>query len=319
MQNFELTAEDGAVSGVDGRVWMEPDGAHGTLINQTGQDLSAGLVLCPYGYCSVPALKAGDSYDFVLKQGQVKDSKNPKYEDGVLYESLFRMGNYNDFLSAYFYPDGEKELSGSEKTERELRYSLANNVVGNQSGRSAGAIGWRDGSLGFYYISFCDALAQTHPLLIDGQEITRGGSRGVVSALLPFTGVSPDGLVYHLPGQDAAVRCQLQADGTPSAEPLEGSGQRSFHELSERPVFCFSLDVENVQISRLSIQAETWSSSVSLHLFNGREWVEQPLNEEIPDPRRYINAQGKLFVQLRGTGSEYYVQTPTLMLEGRVK
>lgn len=319
VQNFELTAEDGAVSGVDGRVWMEPDGAHGTLINQTGQDLSAGLVLCPYGYCSVPALKAGDSYDFVLKQGQVKDSKNPKYEDGVLYESLFRMGNYNDFLSAYFYPDGEKELSGSEKTERELRYSLANNVVGNQSGRSAGAIGWRDGSLGFYYISFCDALAQTHPLLIDGQEITRGGSRGVVSALLPFTGVSPDGLVYHLPGQDAAVRCQLQADGTPSAEPLEGSGQRSFHELSERPVFCFSLDVENVQISRLSIQAETWSSSVSLHLFNGREWVEQPLNEEIPDPRRYINAQGQLFVQLRGTGSEYYVQTPTLMLEGRVK
>lgn len=316
-QNFEIARDTGVPGGVEGKVWMEKDGVHGTLVNQTGQGLTAGLVLCPYGYCSVPALKAGEQFDFFLRRGRL-GSANAEFEDGFLYENRFQSGNYSSSLSAYFYPDGE-DIADADKAERELRYYLASNVVGSQNGSFSGAGSWRDGNLGFYYVSFCDALAQEPKLFIDGREITRGGGRGVVSALLPFAAVSPEGLVYHMPGQDKAVRCEVGPEGEPSAAPMAGMEQSSYHELSQRPTFCFTLDVENVQISRLSIQADAWSGGVGMYLFNGRDWEKAAVDTEIADPGRYINAQGQLFVQLRSTGSEYYVQTPTLMLEGRTK
>ena len=61
---------------------------------------------------------------------------------------------------------------------------------------------------------------------------------------------------------------------------------------------------------------------VHMYLYDGENWIEQKLSEEIEDPGRFISADGKVYVQFRPdvSADDYSeVCTPTMLLEGRVK
>ena len=81
-------------------------------------------------------------------------------------------------------------------------------------------------------------------------------------------------------------------------------------------------EVKDADLSKLIIYDEIQSPLVQLYLYDGKNWVEQKLAEEIPNPKKYIDEDGRLFIQFRAVGnaSEYMeVTTPVLMLEGRAK
>ena len=52
-----------------------------------------------------------------------------------------------------------------------------------------------------------------------------------------------------------------------------------------------------------------------------REWEEIKLNEDISNPGRYIDAEGRLYLQFRNDTQDMYadIPTPLINLEGRLE
>ena len=317
-QYFSLSL-GAAARAVEGAVWMEADGAHGTLTNRTGYPLTEGAVFTPYGFCAVPALENGESYEFSLLWASLNDLDNPVYEPGEMYERLLSSESYSAFISEYFYHSTHlkpgRTISADPVTS--LRASIAYNLVGSgRGGSSWGQGSWRSVNRGFYYLAFCPALQPTG-LLLDGVEIPRQQGEGAVCALLPFQSVSPQGLICRMPGQDRSVRCQTTKENAPLSETYPESG-RYYYEASEWPAFRFVLDTANIQISSLTLQADSWGGNLEMYLYDGKEWISQALNTRVENPGRFIDAEGQLFVQFRGAGNAS-VTAPTLLLEGRAR
>lgn len=308
-----------AQGGVEGAAWMEADGMHGTLTNRTGYPLTEGAVFTPYGFCPVPALENGEGCEFFLAWAKLSNPANPVYEPGALYESLLGSESYSDFISEYFYHSSHLKSGQTASPDPllSLRASIAYNLVGAGRGVSSQGQGtWRSVSRGLYYLSFCPALQPTG-LLLDGQEIPRQQGEGAVCALLPFQNVSPQGLVCRLPGQDLPVRCQVTKENTPLSESVS-EGSRYYYEAVGQPTFRFSLDVADIRPTGLALQADYWGGTLEMYLYDGQAWVQQPLDTRIENPGRFIDAQGQLFVQLRG-GGNVSTAAPTLLLEGRAR
>ena len=77
-----------------------------------------------------------------------------------------------------------------------------------------------------------------------------------------------------------------------------------------------------MDVSRLILYSDVYLRYVHMYLYDGENWIEQKLSEEIEDPGRFISADGKVYVQFRPdvSADDYSeVCTPTMLLEGRVK
>ena len=305
---------------IDAVLWREEDGIHGYIVNNTGIDLSEGVVLCKMGYCSVPALRDGERYDLLLRDATFADPKKPVYEDGCIYESL--SAAYFDtygmvreyFLKTSHHQDNEDYIESDADTS--ARINIMQELVSSDYGSKFYQ------TICFYYVAFTDDLPAPN-LALDGTPITRTFSRGAVRAEMNFLSVGNTGIIYHAPGMDPATRCEISESGAPYVHEGYMSAAESYHRLSESPAFMFDLaEVKDADLSKLIIYDEIQSPLVQLYLYDGKNWVEQKLAEEIPNPKKYIDEDGRLFIQFRAVGnaSEYMeVTTPVLMLEGRAK
>lgn len=319
-----LTIEDVVPSegGIESAIWREEDGMHGYIVNRTGKKLSEGAILCSLGYGSVPALEPDEKFEFTLLNASFADPENPVYEDGCIYETL--LNGYSDIYtisSEYLYKishlsDAERISYGdpiSMLKQRMIQVTTEQDYTRNRNNYNL---------VLFHYVAFCDELPKI-PIAIDGETVERRSDWGIVSAVLKYSGVGNTGVVYHMPGMDAAVPCQIDDAGKPCMDSDSTGSAGSYYRLSENPAFAFDFsEMGSVDISRLIVYSETYYRYVRMYIYDGEEWIEQKLSEEIENPERFVNENGKMYVQFKAdiSADEYVsVSAPTLLLEGRVK
>ena len=324
-EQFNLTTDSEAkMQGkIDGEVWMEEDGIHGEVMNGTDLKLSAGYVITTYGYVSVPALAPGEKAEFVLERKKLASIDNPKYEDGGLY--LETPNQYQVISQAVGYTDEERlKNTARERQERELVYSMVSGAVETmRRAQDNWNYGSSEGSV-FEYSAKAEN-AEEATLKVDGRPVVQKASLVMIHAELPFAVVGRTGVVFRSGGMDMPVRVDTDENLLPKETVMQSGKQIFYHSLTEVPTFLFELDgMAGVKVTKLQVLMDYYyQNQARVYALNAekREWEEIHMNEDIPNPERYLDSKGRLYLQFRSDSADMYadISTPVINLEGRVE
>ena len=306
---------------VTGSLWMEEDGLHGEVVNETGTRFSAGWVVTTYGYVSVPALAPGEKTNFLLTR-QPMDTQNPVYADGGLYPDHPNLYSVINDAAGYSAPNSN--LSARERRDRELISSMVNGA----------ADVLRQGSGSWSYSGYESALflftarpenVQGSELKVDGVPVTQKTSLTMLTAELPFNAVGRTGVVFRSAGMDVPERVEIDEQKLPTDELVQNTRQQYYHSLNETPTFRFTLkDMDGVKAEKMQVTIDSYYGNMTkVYALDaeGRQWVEISVNTDIIDPGRFIGKDGKVYIQFRSDTQDMYadIPTPLISLEGRVE
>ena len=313
---------EGALSGIgriSAEIWMEDDGLHGTIRNDTTLRLKAGRVITGYGYVSVPALAPGETTAFMLR------------------ETPPVAGNYGTAVPA----DGEMNRNSSFYLYNILEAALG---ISPEGGNTSGPLMTRQEIInaalyritgGYYDYGQKSAFLYTTetedklPLgfVIDGKPVRNVAGVTVVNAEITYLPVGKTGLVYRMPGMARAVRMNVDENGLPGGEAERISDYDKYggggYSLSEQPVFRFTLErPEDVEITSLRVSLSYNGDIARCCLLNVRtgEWDRISLDRDVSNPADYVNADGQLFCRFELNGAADYdvtITEPDLSMEGR--
>jgi hypothetical protein len=329
--------------GITARLWMEEDGLHAEIKNDTPYTLQGGLMLTSMGYASVGDLAPGQNADPAL----IKDTEAEKaaqaplrlYEtkirDGQLISSsMTQVGSWDlySILSAAIYPEEQepgavpyefrKTLSIAEQQERTFKENALSQLLNmDWTGKGGGM------TSPFHFAAFADEIGQAQ-LLLDGEPVTRTGHQAILDVLMKYEPVGPTGVVYYPPGMLPAYLAEIDNANKPHAQGLDPQGKNAYYQLSESPTFCFKLpDMTKMDISSLTIMPASYDSTPLLKLYNQQTgaWDEQtllylPMSPEKAQP--YLSSQGELYIQfVSSSASRDFdgMMAPSVALEGRMK
>lgn len=323
-EQVNLTSEKASqIQGrVTGSIWMEEDGLHGEIVNETDTHFAAGSLITTYGYCSVPALAPGEKADILLTRKTFKDPTNPKYEDGGFYPE--RPNLYSAIASAVGYDDNDTSATAEQVREREMASSMiggAADVLRRDQGN------WSYGayeSTVFLY-SAKPENAPEPELKVDGVPVEQKAYMSLLTAEIPFSAIGRTGVVFRSAGMDMPERVETDENLLPTAEKIQSARQVYYHSLVETPTFVFELDgMAGVKAEGMRVLIESYyTNQCRAYALNAekREWEEIKLNEDIKDPGRYISKDGRIYLQFRGDSQDMYadIPTPLISLEGRLE
>lgn len=303
---------------VEGTIWMEEDGLHGEVTNNTDLPMEKGWVITTQGFVSVPALAPGENASVVLTHQKTADPANPQYLDGGLYPGnpgLYAMTNaamgYSDKTG---YPDRQSEIS----------YSLISGATG-QLRKDQGNNNYDvyEGAL-FVYCARPVGLPRPE-LKVDGEVIQCMTSESMLTALLEYKSIGNTGVVCRTPGMDLPVRVETDQDQKPADKELMSAKNVYYHALSETPTFLFSMpDMKGVKVDSLMISMNIYYlNDCKAYLYNCKtgEWDEVRANENVKNPENYLDAEGRVYVQFRPATQDMYAEVPSPMisLQGRIE
>ena len=300
---------------VNAEIWMEEDGLHGEILNETALTLKPGKVITSYGYVSVPALKPGEKTAFFLREAEApKNGAAPK--DGNMNRnagfSLYTMTN-----AAMDLTDEDWDAMGPAAMRRDIVTAVLDQITNGNFYSSEQAA--------FLYTTEAE---ESLPLTFHVDEKQVGNAAGVTvfNVEMTYLPVGKTGVVYRMPGMDQAVRMTVDENGMPDQEVDRGGKDdyySRYHSLGESPVFRFNLqNPREVQITSLRIVLPYYEDQVRCFLLNAAtgEWEEFGVNRNIQHPEKFVNESGQLFCRIEQKGSYDYeidIPTPTLSMEGR--
>ena len=304
---------------VEAEIWMESDGLHGTVRNGLSYALKEGAVVCMYGFVKVPALAPGESADFALLSDTAKDPDEPDFVNGKMLLNV----------SASTYQVISRMILGEREEMMNSRESM---LIGMMSTAldylaDAGRKGGGQSKTAFVYCAEPEEDLCS-PLLADGRETEGRGRFSVLSVEITYLTVGKTGVVFHVPGTDRAVRCEIDGSGMPAGDMQEDVSSRNpyvYYDINERPTFRFSPEgISDTDISKLTIGMEDWYvKETHCYALNIRlkTWVEIEPNVPLQHPEQFLDENGNLWCQFRSSAAESYVSipAPTLMLEGTLK
>jgi len=320
--DLSVEAEARIRGAVEGAVWMEEDGLHGEITNGTDQKLAAGQVVTTYGYASVPALAPGEKAQVTLKKSVFADPLNPVYRDGEMYAGS--TGMYGVIYAATGYTDDMMYSSSREAQEKNAAATLINNAAEllrrGQGNWSYGAYE----SAQFLYSAKPENM-ESAELIVDGAPVEKRENAAMLTAELSYETVGRTGILYRSAGMDIPERVETDGNLMPLGEADVSLKNMFYHTLSENPTFRFTIGglegarAENLQVilnSYYTGQAAAWALNART-----REWEEIKLNTDIPDPGRYLDEKGRLYLQFRSNTQDMYAEIPTplISLEGRAE
>ena len=318
---ISLAAENpaGMQGRISGTVWMEEDGLHGEILNETDARFEAGHIITSYGYVSVAALAPGESTEFRLVRMKM-DPKTNRYEDGGLYPD--HPGLYSVTSNALGYDESNTGMSGREARDREMASTM---ISGAADLLRKGQGNWSYGAYESALFLYCARPAETAEteLKVDGIPVKQKTSMTLLTAELQFSAVGRTGIVFRSSGMDVPDRVEIDREKMPTGETVQNAKQMYYHQLDENPTFLFRLGgMEGVKVEKLQVLIESYYvTQCRVYALNAekQEWEEIKANEDIQDPGRYVNGDGKLYVQFRSASQDMYadVCTPMITLEGR--
>jgi len=306
----------------EGEVWMEEDGLHGEIVNGTELKLGEGKLITSFGWQNVPALAPGEKAEIHLARKTFKDPKNPKYEEGGLY--LENPGLYTVTSTATGNNGGEEKLTGEEAADRELTRSMISSATDVlKRGQGNWSYGAYESTM-FLYSAEPEGTEQT-TLFVDGTAVGQKTHKSLLTAEMPFAAVGRTGVVFRSAGMDLPERVETDENLLPTDTAMQGSKQTYYHPLSENPTFLFSLkDISGVKVESLQVLEDTYYTGQSrVFALNAekRAWEEISMNKAVEDPNRYLDQEGRLYLQFRSDSQDIYAEIPTPMinLEGRIE
>ena len=162
-------------------------------------------------------------------------------------------------------------------------------------------------------------------LKVDIVPVEQKTTMTMMTAELLFEAIGRTGKVFRSAGMDIPERVETDENRLPTEKPVQNAKQMYYHSLSETPTFRFSMEgMENVKVESMQIIVESYymDQCKAFALNAGKhEWEEIRLNEDIRDPQRFIDGNGRLYVQFRNDSQDMYADIPTPMinLEGRLE
>lgn len=304
---------------VEAEIWMESDGLHGTVTNGTSYALKEGAVVCLYGFTKIPALAPGESADFALVADTFKDPENPVFENGKMYMNV----------SSSTYQVASQMLLGTREEAADSRESSLIGMMTSSMDYLADYGRKDNGGQSRTVFVYC-AEPETEicsPVFADGREIEGRSGIALLSVEMTYLKIGKTGVVFHTPGMDKAVRCEIDGAGMPVGDMNEDATKSSYvyYELSERPTFRFSPEgILDVDIGRMIIGMDEWYvKDLRCYALNLRlkSWVEVAANAPLKQPEQFLDENGNFWCQFRPTAAENYstIPAPTLMVEGTLK
>ena len=148
----------------------------------------------------------------------------------------------------------------------------------------------------------------------------------MLNAAIRYLTIGKTGVVFHAPGMDRAIRCEIDGEGMPAGDmPSDPSQKYYYYDLNERPTFRFCPeDLQDVEISGLTVGMEEWYlNDLHCYVLNLRlkTWVEVKPNTPLQRPDQFLDENGNLWCQFRPVTAESYtsIPAPTLTVEGMLK
>lgn len=304
--------------GVETSAWMEADGLHATVTNNSQLRLDEGVLLCNYGFCAVPALAPGEGCTLTLVKTAANLYDAYPFGNGCMYEGMAgtSLQTYNLPYQYHRFRAGianqpEATLDVESTLMTDLMAQVLDHLYSDE--KAYGSTLTR-----FFYLAGADGLAVPE-ISVNGHPVTRGVSRSLAAVEVPFATVQ-DGRICYLPGDCQPVRCQVDAQGVPYCHGAQAS--QNYHRLSDSPVFMFQPEGLPATIDRLAFHVDYMPRDTQAYLYTGTDWVAYTMGEDVPSPQQYMDEEGRIFLQLRWMGSaeEYHeVSTPSMTLEGRTR
>lgn len=304
-------------------VWMEDDGLHAALDNQTQMTLDAGVFLCKFGFCSVPALAPGESCTLALIKTATDPNDPYAFQDGCMYESLAGSSIQSYSILNQYYRQklnlkADESLDNYTSTVFDLVAQVLDRSYWGQNYLYSSYY-YDSMSTKFHYLTTTENLPALE-ISINGSAVTRSAHLGLVAIEVPFVNTQ-NSQVCYLPGECQVLRYLLDDAGVPFEADDQTSTAREYHSLKDNPAFMFQLDDPATTISHLSFHVSYMPQSARAYLYNGVDWVAYTMGEDVADPQQYLDEQGRIFLQLRssiGTDDYQDVMTPAMLLEGSV-
>lgn len=302
---------------VTASVWMEEDGLHGEVENGTEMSLAPGNVITTYGYAPVPALRPGEKADILLVPRQVKDPMKPEYEAGGLYMNG-EVDMYTIIHAALGYNEERDGQYCRKATTTTMVVNAANQL---RRGKSTAGGGVYEAALFLYAAEPLDA--ETPALYADGKPVERQAGLAMLTAEAAFLTVGRTGIVMRTAGMDVPVRVETDENGMPTDRVNDAGKNTSYHMLNEMPTFRFDLGaLKGARLQELRIVMDTYyANEVRAFALNqgSGAWEEVAVNTGLEGPERFLDGEGRLYLQFRQGGQGIYgdVPTPMIILEGR--
>jgi hypothetical protein len=329
---------------LSGRLWMQEDGMHGEIVNDTPYTFKDGIVITNLGYARVGELMPGASGQITLLKpkeekkvsslaGSVSIYETPIQEGVMISSSIIRPNDMDlyPFIRAAIYPEEQtgnpnnssfrSTLNRDELALRSFKENAIQQVVNNNPSGSASWVS------PFHFVAFQDEIGQTK-LFLNGQEVTKHGHQAVVDVLLSYEPIGPTGVVYYPIGTLPAYPVLMNVDGSFAEPEAKAVDPNISYQLAQQPMFCFTMpDTTKLTVDSLSILATSYDTVPTMQMYNQKTqmWEEQSTLYVMFTDKQilpFISPEGRVYLRfMPGTSSRDYdsVLVPSISLEGRMK
>lgn len=303
---------------VETSAWVEADGLHTSVTNNSQLYLDEGVLLCNYGFCAVPALAPGEGCTLTLVKTETALYDAYPFHSGCMYEGL--AGTYlQTYNLAYQYHRFRAGIADQPEATLDEESALMTDLMAQVLDRLYSDEKACSSSTRFF-LAAADGLAVPETS-VNGRPVTRGTGRSLAVVEVPLATVQ-DGRICYLPGDCQPVRCQVDAQGAPCCDDPRASQTQAYYRLSDSPVFMFQPEALPADVDRLAFHVDYMPRDAQACLYTGTDWVPCTMGEDVPSPQQYMDKEGRIFLQFRWNGSaeEYHeVSAPSMALEGRTK
>lgn len=287
-----------------------------TLTNQSGHTLPGGVILCAYGYVTLPSVAPGQTTQARLRA----QGSNGDVIDGVLSSDPMSddLAYFSDIVNVYAYQVfGEVE----DPEQNSLNSVRRMQLTALDTSR-------------FVYAAFLDDLADMQ-LLADGQPVTRQAHVGMLAVDLDYRSVNAQGQARFLPSSFQVYQAQ-QAQGEAPVATQSLQDEYRYYQLSAQPIFAIDISAlpqdMDVDLFSISTPYQNASYRVSLYNFQTQQWDEHAVclynlssgsrsrTSTLPDLSLY-ESEGFLYARFVSADDTEYAEilSPRLIVEGSVQ
>jgi hypothetical protein len=319
---------------VNARLWMEKDGIHGEVTNDSPYLLGRCVFVSTFGYCFIDDILPGQSASFalLLPEDPVDYSADGWSRPGVMYTSLdinqlsrgsqgyVSMDNYlYEFLNAIRYGRNEDGSFNYNERSGYFNSNLLNLFTGKDD--------FYSNSGGGYFLAITD-MTQSVGVSLNGQPIARTSQMAVINAHGELNPISPDGVVYFHEDMILPEMMIDQGDTLPTqTEQVTLVGQNDV-DISNPVSVRFVLPrYGEYRIDEMAIWSITYGVEPLMHLYNHQSgnWDPVPtltIMMSGKDWKPYIDDTGSIYVRYLpsdAVGRYDTMPLPSIALKGEVE
>jgi hypothetical protein len=331
---LEMDQSGGDYGMVKARLWMETDGVHGEVTNDSPYLLKQCVYIGGFGYCFLEELLPGQTAPFslLLPTTPVNYYDEGWSEPGVMYTSLDinnlsrsnaaygGMTNYsNELVNAILY---ERNADGT------YNYGNANNRINSNLLELFSENDSLYNNVGSgHFFATTDAAARVQ-VSLNGQSLTRTRHTAIISAHVEMEPISPSGVVYYHEGMILPELMQDQGDALPTQADQAVKSIQMDVDISVPVALRFVLPQYGAyHIDEMAIWSTSYGVEPLMHLYNHQSGNWDPVPTLVimmtgKEWQPYIDEDGGVYVRYlpsAGTGRYDTMPLPSIALRGEAE